>query len=81
MAESNPVNSQVTDSVTQSNVGVVAEAPAQSMGMVYQTMAHSISLSMQNMVTTQNGMQQIGTSVVSSACAKIVEAAGGGGGI
>ena len=68
------VNGQITDSVTQSNVGVVAESPAQSMGVVYQTLAHSTSLSMQNAVTTQNGMQQIGTSVVSAACAKIVAA-------
>lgn len=68
------VNGQITDSVTQANVGVVAESPAQSIAVIYQTLAHATSLSMQNAVTTQNGMQQIGTSVVSAACARIVAA-------
>jgi hypothetical protein len=74
MADSNSVNNQVTDSITQTNVGVVGESPAQSMGTMYQTLAHSTGLSMQNAVTSQNGMQQIGTSVVSAACMKIVSA-------
>jgi len=34
------VNSQITDAVTQTNVKVVAEAPAMAMGSIYQTMAH-----------------------------------------
>ncbi|MCR4377663.1 MAG: RebB family R body protein, partial [Rhodospirillales bacterium] len=44
MVDQTSVNAQITDAVTQTNVKVVAEAPAQSMAMVYQTMAHSISL-------------------------------------
>ena len=51
---------------------VVADAPAQSMGIVYQTMAHSLSLSMQNAITDQNSINQIGTAVVSKACAQIL---------
>ncbi len=30
------VNSQITDAVTQTNVNVVAESPAQAMGSLYQ---------------------------------------------
>jgi len=70
--QNNGVSNTVTDAVTQSNVSVVAESPAQSMGIMYQNMSHSMSLSMQNAVTTQNGLQQIATSIVSAACAKIV---------
>ena len=66
------VNSQITDAVTQTNVTVVGEAPAQSMAMVYQSMAHSTSLLMQNSVMAQAGMQQINSAVVASACQRIM---------
>lgn len=72
------VNSQITDSVTQTNVKVVGEAPAQAMGLVYQTMAHSISLSMQNAMQAQASLQTINNAVTSSACCMILEASGGG---
>lgn len=68
------VNSQVTDSVTQNATNVMGNAPAQSMGMVYQSMAHSISLLMQNAVSAQGGMQQINAAVIASACQKILAA-------
>ncbi|MBP0018224.1 MAG: RebB family R body protein [Cyanobacteria bacterium SBLK] len=70
--EPDKVNPQITDSITQINASVLAIAPAQSMGLVYQTMAHSTSLSMQNAVTTQNGMQQINSAVVATACQRIM---------
>ena len=63
MAET--VNSQVTDALTVTNVSVLGDSPAQSMGLVYQTMGHSIGLTMQNAVVAQNGMQQIKAAVVS----------------
>lgn len=66
------VNSQITDAVTQTNVKVLAEAPAQSMAMVYQTMAHSISLSMQNAVSSQNSMQQLNAAIIAHACKQIM---------
>ena len=43
-------NSQITDAVTQSNVQVVAEAPAMALGNVFQTMAHSTGILLQNAV-------------------------------
>jgi hypothetical protein len=52
MAET--VNSQVTDAVTQSNVKVVAEAPAMAMGTLYQSMAHSTGIMYENAVNNQN---------------------------
>jgi hypothetical protein len=42
------------------------------MGLVYQTMGHSISLNMQNAVTAQNGMQQINAAVIATACREIL---------
>jgi len=75
MAADTPVNSQITDAVTQANVKVLGEAPAQSMALVYQTMAHSISLAMENAQQAQGGLQQIGNAVTSSAITMILNAA------
>lgn len=69
------VNEQVTDAVTQTNVKVLGEAPAQSMALVYQSMAHSISLAMQNAQQAQGGLQQIGNAVTSSAVTMIMNTA------
>lgn len=70
-----PVNGQITDAVTQTNVKVLAEAPAQSMALVYQTMAHSISLAMENAQQAQGGLQQIGNAVTSGSITMIMSAA------
>ena len=58
MAET--VNPQITDAVTQTNVKVLAEAPAMAMGALYQTMSHSLGLLMENAVTAQQNMNIIG---------------------
>jgi hypothetical protein len=78
MADNTPVNSQITDAVTQANVKVLGEAPAQSMALIYQTMAHSISLAMENAQQAQGGLTQIGNAVTSSAITMILNAAGAG---
>ena len=53
---------------------LTTEAPAQSMALVYQTMAHSISLAMENAQQAQGGLQQIGNAVTSSAVTMIMNA-------
>lgn len=47
------VNPQITDAVTQSNVKVVGEAPAISMGSIYQSIAYSTGILFQNAVAAQ----------------------------
>ena len=78
MATDTAVNSQITDAITQTNVKVLGEAPAQAMALVYQTMAHSISLAMQNAMQAQGGLQQIGNAVTSTAVRMILEVSKGG---
>ncbi|MGO1119709.1 RebB family R body protein [Rhodovibrionaceae bacterium A322] len=78
MADNTPVNAQITDAVTQTNVKVLGEAPAQAMGLVYQSMAHSISLAMQNAMQTQGGLQQISNAITSTACRQILDISQGG---
>ncbi len=53
MAIRTPINSQITDAVTQGNVGVLASAPAMAMSTIYQSSAHSISILYQNAVQAQ----------------------------
>ncbi len=48
------VNPQITDAVTQTNVQVIANAPAIAMGNVYQSAAHSTGLMFENAVAAQN---------------------------
>jgi Killing trait len=47
------VNSQITDAVTQANVKVVGEAPAIAIGTLYQSIAQSVGIAMQDAVTAQ----------------------------
>lgn len=77
MASELKVNSQVTDAVTQSNVKVVAEAPAQAMGMLYQTTVHSNGIAMQNAVANQNNLNQLNPSLVAQAIGMITSTKGG----
>lgn len=53
MAFPTAVNDQITDAVTQSNIKVIGEAPAFAMGAIYQSMAHSTGLLIQNAVAAQ----------------------------
>lgn len=63
MADPTLVNGQITDSVTQANVKVLGDAPAQAIGTLYQMMAQSVGLSMQNAVANQQNMTTIDTGV------------------
>lgn len=59
-------NAQVTDSITQANVKVLGDAPAQSLSMLYQAMSQTIALSVGNGVTAQqqsNVMHQAATTM------------------
>ena len=67
------VNPQVTDAVTSTNVKVLGEVPAYAMGVVYQTMSHSLSLVMENASDAQTNMQKVNSALAGAAAAKIME--------
>lgn len=52
-SNSGTVNSQITDAVTQTNVKVVANAPAQAIAQIYQAIAHATGLLAENAVNAQ----------------------------
>lgn len=72
MADSTPVNAQITDAVTQTNVKVVAEAPAQAIASLYQVASHSTGLALQNAVHSQQALNQISSAVISKAVGMIM---------
>lgn len=53
MAGNTPVNGQITDSVSQTNVEVLGTAPAMSMGTTYQSLGHSTGLLFESSVGAQ----------------------------
>ena len=53
----------LTDAVTQANVKVLAEAPAQALATVYQTMAQVVGLGMQNATAAQQQMNTVAQAV------------------
>lgn len=53
MATPTPVNGQITDAVTQSNIQTLGSAPSVAMGAIYQSLAHSTGILYQNVVQQQ----------------------------
>lgn len=72
MAFPTAVNSQITDAVSQSNVQVVAEAPAMALGSLYQSMAQSLSLSAQNAVSSQQNSNTLSQAVITKCVNSLV---------
>jgi len=48
-----PVNPQITDAITQTNVKVLGEAPAMALGSLYQTISNSVAMAAANAVYSQ----------------------------
>lgn len=64
MAFPTSVNDQITDSVTQSNVKVIGEAPAMALSSLYQSLAHAAGIAAENLVTQQQNANSLSLAVV-----------------
>ena len=64
MAFPTSVNDQITDSITQSNVKVLGEAPAVALGSLYQSLAHAAGIAAQNLVTQQQQANSLSLAIV-----------------
>jgi len=71
MSDSSSVNTQITDAVAQTAVGVLAEAPAVAVGSLYQAAAHSNGLAMENAVSNQQNLNALNPAIVAQAIARI----------
>lgn len=76
MAEPTAVNGQITDAVTQANVTVLGQAPAQALGTLYQAVAHSVSLALVNATQAQAALQVIGNAATAASVRAILGTAG-----
>ena len=65
MAYPTPVNDQITDSVTQSNVEVLGSSPAQAMASLMQVLSSSLSIAVENTVANQQNANNINSAVTS----------------
>ena len=74
MAYGPVVNTQITDAVTQTNVKVLGEAPAEALAVSTQAMGHATGLAMENASQTQGGMQQVNNTSTSALMAMIMKA-------
>lgn len=72
MAKNTRMNSQITDAVSQSNLQTLGSAPAGSMGMLYQMLAQSTGMSMQNLVANQQHKNSIGSAVITGAVSTLL---------
>lgn len=67
MADLTGVNPQITDAITQTNVKVLAESPAQALAMVYQVLGQVVGLTMQNGASSQQNMQTVASAAIAKA--------------
>lgn len=67
MADNSTVNRQVTDAVTQTNVTVLGESPAQALSNLYQMATQANGMSMQNAVSNQQNLNQLNSVIVAEA--------------
>jgi hypothetical protein len=72
MSEKSYVNIQITDSVAQTSMKVVGEAPAEAMAMLYQQMAHSIGLALQNIIAQQQHSYSIHNAITLAASRQLL---------
>ncbi len=75
---SDSTNPQIVDTVENTLLAVVGAAPATSQALAYESLAHAVTLMMQNAVQAQFGMQQLETAAVATTCALIAASGKGG---
>lgn len=74
MAEPTPVNGQITDAVTQTNITAIGNAAAQALATLQQSVAFSMSLAMQNAVSHQQAMNALSLALVAQASGRSLDA-------
>lgn len=71
MAFPTAVNSQITDAVTQTNVKVLGEAPAQAMGSLFQTNAQASGNAALNATAQQQNAATL-SQAVTTRCVQVL---------
>jgi hypothetical protein len=74
MNEDGSVNSQITDSVTQTSTLLAAQGVAGSMSMLDIILAETLGMAMHNAVFRQQQNQLTNSAAITAACAKMLQA-------
>ena len=72
MAIPTPVNDQITDSVTQSDIEVLGNSPATALSSLYQSLSNAAGIAMQNAVSDQQNANNISSAVTSRCVDKLL---------
>ena len=72
MSEDSYINSQVTDAIGQTSLKVLGEAPAEAVGILYQQMAHSVGLALQNVIAQQQHSYSIHNAITLAASRQLI---------
>lgn len=72
MAFPTPVNSQITDSVTQANLMVLGVAPALAAGILYQGIAQALANAAANATVAQQQGNTLFTAITARGCSLIL---------
>jgi Killing trait len=67
------VNSQITDSVSQTVALLTGQAPAQAMGMLDAVLVETLGMAMHNAVMRQQNGQMVTSAALTAACAKMLQ--------
>lgn len=68
------VNTQISDSVSDSIATVLGNAPTQGFSLLDTVMAETVGMMMHNAVTAQQNAQMVGSAAVTATCAKMLQA-------
>ncbi|MAZ02798.1 MAG: R body protein [Sneathiella sp.] len=66
------VNSQITGSIAQTNLSVLGDAPSEAMAILYQQMAHSVGLALQNVIAQQQHSYSIHNAITIAASKQLL---------
>ncbi|WP_373085663.1 RebB family R body protein [Sneathiella sp.] len=72
MASESYVNSQITGAIAQTNLSVLGDAPAEAMGILYQQMAHTVGLALQNVIAQQQHSYSIHNAITIAASKQLL---------
>lgn len=71
MADNTPVNSQITDAVTQANVSVLGQSPSMAIGALNQALSNSLGMMFANAVSAQQQQNVLAQAATAQAVATI----------
>lgn len=75
MAEPTPVNGQITDAVTQTNIQTLATAPSQAIASLYVSVSHSLAVAAANAVANQQNVAALAQAVTTSSINRLLGSA------